>query len=58
MENEKQETLQPFNVIEKLREIAHPLGYDVCEFKVDGNNINMKLERVIIGDPSIAFGNR
>jgi len=43
MENEKQEVLQPIEVIERLRAAVKPLGLEIHGFDSDGPFITLKL---------------
>jgi len=58
MDNESKTIPQPFDIVEKLREIARSFGYDIHEFKAAERSIDIKLEMMIIREPPVVFVKR
>jgi len=43
MENEKQEALQPLDIVNELRELVRPSGLEITGFTFDGSWINLEV---------------
>jgi len=43
MENEKQEALQPLDIVNELRELVKPSGLEITGFTFDGNRMNLEV---------------
>jgi len=43
MDNEKQEALQPLDIVNELRELVRPSGLEITGFTFDGSRINLEV---------------